>query len=221
MIRILLAEDQILMQHGLKTILELEEDMEVVGTAQNGAEALRMAAERQPDVVLLDIHMPVMNGLECAKQLKAAQPDIVILMLTTYTEEDFIIEALLNGATGYMLKDMAGDRLIQAVRDAARGEYLLPSVIAAKLARKLHRLSQWSPREEELVRLKQAGIAFTERETAIIRLLLQGRTNRQMAEELYMQEGTIKNYISAIYGKIGTSDRTQAVYLLRELVASE
>ncbi|MFS0725387.1 response regulator [Paenibacillus sp. 1P07SE] len=219
MIRVVLAEDQPLMQMGLKTIIDLEADMEVVGTAWNGEEALQLCLELQPDLILLDIQMPVMNGIDCARQLKQALPDSVVLMLTTYADDDMIIESLLSGAVGYMLKDMAGDKLLAAIRDAARGEYMLPSVIAAKLAQRLHRMAQWAPPSETISRLKSSGIAFTDREREIIRLMLQGRTNRQIAEMLYMQVGTVKNYVSNIYAKIGSSDRSQAVRILRELTS--
>lgn len=217
MIDILIADDQTLMREGLQTILSLEEDMVVVGMAENGSQALEQAERLKPHVVLLDIQMPVMDGIECVRRLKASQPDTVVLILTTFAEDEYIIEALTCGATGFLLKDMPGDKLIQSIRDAVSGQLIMPSVIAAKLAARLSKLSSTTRIQMDAARLKAEGVTFTERERSIILLMLQGMSNRQIAGILYMSEGTVKNYVSAIYNKIGTNDRTKAIIALKEI----
>lgn len=218
MINIVIVDDQTLMRDGLQTILNLEEDMRVVGTASNGEEALQVIAEYRPNVVLMDIQMPGMNGIECTKQIKPLYPDTVVIILTTFTDEDYIVEGLSSGAVGFLPKDMPGDKLIQAIRDGVNGEFILPSSIAAKLVSKLTRISSTSLMQFDASRLKSEGVFFTEREKSIIKQMIEGRTNRQIASMLFMQEGTIKNYISGIYNKIGTNDRTAAILILKELL---
>jgi DNA-binding NarL/FixJ family response regulator len=216
MLRVLIADDQTLMRDGLQTILQLEDDIEVVATAENGEEACRLAAFHAPDLVLMDVRMPVMNGIEAVKQLRRTMPGLKILMLTTFDEDEYIIEALANGAIGFLLKDIQTDRLLEAIRQAARGEMMLPSSIAAKLAARLSASSlvATAPAPAEV---RAPGIKFSDRELTIIPLMIEGRTNREIASLLFMSEGTVKNYISGIYDKIGTNDRTQAVILLKKM----
>jgi DNA-binding NarL/FixJ family response regulator len=212
----MIADDQTLMRDGLQTILQLEDDIEVVAAAENGEEACRLAQQHRPDIVLMDIRMPVMNGIEAVKRIRETVPDTKVLVLTTFDEDDYILEALMNGAVGFLLKDIPTDKLLQAVRDAARGEIMLPSSIAVKLAARIA-----SSSVQNRSRLPGSGraseIKFTEREMSIISLMVEGRTNREIAQLLFMSEGTIKNYVSAIYDKIGTNDRTQAVIWLKEM----
>jgi len=216
MLRVMIADDQTLMRDGLQTILQLEDDIEVVAAAENGEEACRLAQQHRPDIVLMDIRMPVMNGIEAVKRIRETVPDTKVLVLTTFDEDDYILEALMNGAVGFLLKDIPTDKLLQAVRDAARGEIMLPSSIAVKLAARIA-----SSSVQNRSRLPGSGraseIKFTEREMSIISLMVEGRTNREIAQLLFMSEGTIKNYVSAIYDKIGTNDRTQAVIWLKEM----
>lgn len=216
MLRVLIADDQTLMRDGLQTILQLENDIEVVATAENGEEACRLAAVHRPDLVLMDIRMPVMNGIEAVKQLRRTMPSLKVLMLTTFDEDEYIIEALANGAVGFLLKDIPTDRLLDAIRQAGQGEMMLPSSIAIKLA---HRLSASTliAASSSPVEIESSRIKFTDREMTIIPLMIEGRTNREIASLLFMSEGTVKNYISGIYDKIGTNDRTQAVILLKKL----
>ena len=213
MLRVLIADDQALMRDGLQTILQLEDDIEVIATAENGEEACRLAAAHDPDLVLMDIRMPVMNGIEAVKKLRAESPRTKVLVLTTFDEDEYIIEALAGGAVGFLLKDIPTDKLLQAIRDAARGELMLPSPIAAKLAARLAAPASAAAR----TRSRATDLKFTNREMSIIALMVEGRTNRDIAQQLFMSEGTVKNYISAIYDKIGTNDRTQAVIWLKEM----
>ncbi|GMX65784.1 response regulator transcription factor [Paenibacillus elgii] len=215
-ITIIIADDQTLMRDGLHTILSLEEDMEVVGVAENGVQALELTERLKPDLVLMDIQMPVMNGIECTKQMKKRFPETAILILTTFAEDDYIVEALAGGASGFLLKDMPGDKLIHSIRDCMRGQLMMPAVIASKLAARLAAGSPPAQAEFDAKRLKAEGVSFTEREKHIIALMMEGKNNRQIAGLLFMSEGTVKNYVSVIYNKIGTNDRTKAILVLKE-----
>lgn len=207
-IRILLADDQTLMRDGLKTILEIQDDIEVVALAENGGQAYELALKHRPDVVLMDIRMPGMDGVAGARLIKNSLPGTRVIMLTTFDDDEYIVQALSSGASGYLLKDMTGDKLVSAIRDAMTGNLLMPAVVAAKLASKLNGL----PASQK----KAAGLEeiLSEREIEIARLLADGFTNRQIAAYLNISEGTAKNYISSIYGKIDINDRTKAVIYL-------
>jgi len=216
MLKLLIADDQTLMRDGLQTILQLEEDIQVVATAENGEEACRLVKIHDPDLVLMDIRMPVMNGIEAVKKLRVDSPHTKVLVLTTFDEDEYIIEALASGAVGFLLKDIPTEKLLQAIREAARGEIMLPSAIAVKLAA---RLSAPVPGRSPAPRPRNRAseLKFTNREMSIIALMVEGRNNREIAQLLFMSEGTVKNYISAIYDKIGTNDRTQAVIWLKDM----
>lgn len=209
-IRILIADDQTLMRDGLKTILDLEEDMEVVGTAGNGLQAYQMIETLQPDIVLMDIRMPEIDGVTGTKMIKSKYPHIVVIILTTFNDEEYIIQALTFGASGYLLKDMQGDKLIQAIRESASGNLIMPASVAAKLAARLAYVSHKNG-QPELEKIP----ALSEREKEIAWLLIKGISNRQMAASLYISEGTVKNYVSSIYNKIGLNDRIKAVQYLK------
>ncbi len=217
-ITIVIADDQTLMRDGLQTILSLEEDMNVVGTAENGLQAYEAVGRLRPRVVLMDIQMPVMNGIESAKLIKKDYPDTTVLILTTFIEDDYIIDGLMSGASGFLLKDMPGDKLTHSIRDGLRGQLMMPAAVASRLAARLAQSANGGMADWGAQRLKAEGIAFTEREKSIIALMLEGKTNRQIAGTLYMSEGTVKNYVSTIYSKIGTNDRTKAILMLQELL---
>jgi DNA-binding NarL/FixJ family response regulator len=222
MIHIMIADDQTLMRDALQTIVSLEKDMLVVGLAKDGIQALELVRELRPTLILMDIQMPGMDGIECTKQIKQLYPDTVILILTTFSDDDYIVEGLASGAAGFLLKDMPGERLVQAIRDAVSGQFMLPSVIAGKLAARLSRVSQTTQvRMDPAKRRGEGALSFTMREKSIIHLLLEGKTNRQMADLLLMSEGTVKNYVSSIYAKIGTNDRTLAIIALKEWLQTE
>lgn len=221
MIHILITDDQTLMRDALQTIISLEEDMKVVGMAKDGEQALELVRSLQPDLILMDIQMPGMTGIECTKRIKQLYPDTVVLILTTFSEDEYIVDALASGATGFLLKDMPGDRLVLSIRDAVSGHYMLPSVIAAKLAARISRVSQTTHSRLDAGRRRTDNPAFTAREKSIILLLLEGKTNRQIADLLIMSEGTVKNYVSSIYNKIGTNDRTLAIIALKEWLQNE
>ena len=211
-IRILIADDQTLMRDGLKTILELEENFEVVAMAKDGVEALALCSKTNPQVVLMDIRMPNMDGVECTKLIKETYPNIVVLILTTFDDEDFIVRALTHGATGYILKDIEGDALIKAICDAHQGAFILPSKIAIKLAGKISK--DLKPSQT----LGLSSLGLSEREIEIGRMISQGFTNKQIASALYISGGTVKNYVSNLYSKIGISDRTAAAIYIKNLL---
>lgn len=218
-IRIVIADDQILMRDGLQTIISLEKDMEVVAVASNGEQAVELVRDTRPDLVLMDVQMPVVDGIEATRCILADFPEIKVIMLTTFDEEEYIIDSLNQGASGFLLKDLQADKLIEAVRDAVAGQLMLPGSVASKLAARISFLTAGSQKPAHTGRLKKEGISFTDREKHIIQLLLEGKTNKEIAKTLFMSEGTVKNYVSVIYQKIGTSDRVKAIMCLKELFA--
>ncbi|MBZ9607042.1 response regulator transcription factor [Clostridium estertheticum] len=219
-IRVLIADDQTLMRDGLKTILELEENIEVVALAKDGVEALELCSETKPQVVLMDIRMPNMDGVQCTKLIKGKFPNIIILILTTFDDEEFIVKALSNGATGYILKDIEGDGLIKAVKDAYTGAFILPSKIAIVLAGKI--VKEYSNDNQKNIKNREAKLlssfGLSEKEIEIAKMLSQGFTNKQIASSLYISGGTVKNYVSNLYSKIGISDRTSAAIYIKDLL---
>jgi DNA-binding NarL/FixJ family response regulator len=211
-IRILLVDDQRLMREGLRILLELESDLEVVGEAENGQAALGAYADLQPDVVLMDIRMPGMDGVEATWRLRERWPEARVIILTTFDDDEYVFEGLRAGARGYLLKDVSGYDLAEAVRTVAAGGALIEPSVARKVVAEFARLAPPA-------RTAEVGLAepLSEREVDILRLLAQGLTNRQIADRLSLAEGTVKNYITAILQKLGTRDRTQAALRAREL----
>lgn len=215
--KILIADDQTLMREGLKTIIDLEDDMEVVATAENGKEAILLAKQLQPTIILMDIQMPIMNGIESLIEIKKQYPEIHILILTTFAEDEYIVEGLANGADGFLLKDMNYDQLINSIRDVAKGQMMLPNSIATKLAQRLSKFNTMIEKEINVVKLKKQGLHFSEREREVASLVAKGFNNRKIAEQLFISEGTVKNYMSEIYSKLGVKDRAKAIVYLNEL----
>ena len=212
-IKILIADDQTLMRDGLKTILDLEDDMEVIDTAVNGRQAYEMTSLYKPDVVLMDIRMPEMDGVESTRLIKRDFPKTKVIMLTTFNDEEYIIPALSYGASGYLLKDIQGDKLIEVVRNGALGNMVMPAEVAEKLSQGLSNLSMESKKQNEML-----IDSFSEREKEISLMIAEGLSNRQIATKLSITEGTVKNYISTIYSKINISERTKAAIFLNELI---
>jgi DNA-binding NarL/FixJ family response regulator len=211
MIRILVADDQPLMRDGLKTVLDLQKDFHVIGTARNGSEAARMADALQPDILLMDIRMPEMDGVEGLKLIRRKHPELKVIMLTTFNDDEYIIQALAAGANGYLLKDLEMEKLSEAIWDAAAGKMIMPPAVAAKLAEGLSRISL-----EKKGAAAAKALELSERELEIAGMMVQGFTNRQISATLYISEGTVRNYISGIYEKIGINDRTKAVLFLKD-----
>jgi len=221
MISILIVDDQRLLREGLQTILQLEENLNIVGLCENGMEALEKAKEHRPDVVLMDIKMPIMDGIEAMKRIKREIPGTIVLMLTTFAEDRFIVDAMAGGADGFLLKDMPSKTIVRTIHDAMNGGVMLPAPIASKLAAKLSVLSDGRADAFDENKLKANGYAFTERERKIIMLMIDGYNNRQISSSLFMSEGTVRNYISVIYNKLGINDRQAAIAILRGLLLED
>lgn len=211
-ITILIVDDQRLMRDGLRTLLELEEDFTVVGEAASGEEALACYANLQPTIVLMDVRMPGMDGVEATRRLHAQWPQVKVIILTTFDEDEYIFEGLRGGALGYLLKAVSSDELADAIRRVAAGQALIDPAVTRKVVDAFARLAPPS-------RPLNAGLAdpLSERELAILTLVANGLSNREIAERLYLAEGTVKNYVTSLLGKIGARDRTQAALRGREL----
>jgi DNA-binding NarL/FixJ family response regulator len=211
-IRVLLVDDQQLMREGLRVLLELEPDLEVAGEAADGQAALESYAALQPDVVLMDIRMPGMDGVEATWRLRGRWPQARVIILTTFDDDEYVFEGLRAGALGYLLKDVSGQELAEAVRTVASGGALVEPSVARKVLAEFARLAPPARSAEE-------GLPepFTEREREVLRLLTQGLSNREIAERLSLAEGTVKNYVTNILQKLGVRDRTQAAVRAREL----
>ncbi|HYG59233.1 MAG TPA: response regulator transcription factor [Symbiobacteriaceae bacterium] len=207
MIRVLLVDDQRLMRDGMKTLLSLEPDLEVAGEAGNGAEGLRAAVALRPDVVLMDIRMPGMNGVEATREIRRALPATRVLVLTTFDDDDLVMDALLEGAAGYLTKDLPAEEIAEAIRKVQTGGVVMPPPIAAKVVAELARRSPPAAAGKEDKALLEH---VTEREREVLRLLGQGYSNKEIAEALYITEGTAKNHVSSVIEKLGLRDRTQA-----------
>jgi DNA-binding NarL/FixJ family response regulator len=201
MINLLIADDQDLFRKGLATLLNLEEDLCVVGQAANGQEAWEMAQELQPDVILMDVRMPICNGVEATQRIHQQYPWIRILMLTTFDEDDYIWQSLQAGALGYLLKSTPSEQLATAIRSLQQGYSQLGPTIAPKV------FAQINP----LLATKRSDLGdLSMREQDVLRLLGQGCSNREISTSLYISEGTVKNYVTQILSKLRLRDRTQA-----------
>ena len=210
-IRVLVADDQQLITDGIRIILDSTEDIRVVATAGNGREAVTAALDLQPDVVLMDIQMPVLSGIEALKAIKAARPETVVLMLTTFDPDEYILASFRSGADGYLMKDLSGERLAMAIRDAHAGNATIPVSIAARLIAQIPEASQ---------RKSLADYGLTEREKEIAELIAQGYGNEKLSKALGISMGTVKNYVSTIYSKLAVDNRREAIFLITAMKSS-
>lgn len=213
-IRVLLVDDQALFREGLRTLLSLQEGIEIVGEAGNGEEALAAAAELRPDVILMDLRMPVLDGVAATRKLKENGNSGRVIVLTTFDDDETIFDGLRAGAVGYLLKDVSSEKLVEALRATAKGESFLQPSIAAKVLAEFNRLEERAaapPWAADLVE------PLSERELEILGLLAGGDSNKEIAAHLFITEGTVKNHVTNILGKLGVRDRTQAAIRAREL----
>ena len=213
MIKVMIVDDQGLIRDGLKMILSLSNNIEVIGEALNGNEALDLLNKIEPHVILMDIRMPLMDGVETTKVIKEKFPLIKVIILTTFNEDEYIFEGLKNGADGYILKDMKSDEIIKAIKEVYKGNVLLHPQIATKVVRAFNgRNNQREIRnnEEKIKSMEE----LTPRELEIAKLVSKGKNNGEISKELFITEGTVKNHLTRILSKLELRDRTQlAVFI--------
>ena len=209
-VRVALIDDQTLVREGIRGLLELSDRVEVVAEAADGTEALTLAREHQPDVILMDMRMPQMNGADATRALRDANVDTPVIILTTFDDHDQVLEGIAAGAKGYLLKDVSLTDLIEAIESVAAGGTMLQPGITEALLRGLSRLGSGVPGSE-------VPEPLTPRETEVIRLMAGGYSNREISRALHNSEGTIKNHVSSILAKLGVRDRTRAVLKAIEL----
>ena len=233
MIKILLADDQTILTEGIKSVLETCPDFKVVGIAQDGAEAVKLCESLKPDVVLMDIRMPNMNGVVATKRIKEIDDSVKIIVLTTFDDSDYILSAINNGASGYLLKDIGSTALIDSIKNAYAGDTILPSKIAKKITdaammvssdkeiklKKAFNLSDAAMMvsSDKEIKLKKA-FNLSDREIEIALMINDGFTNRQIASVMQLSDGTARNYISSIYSKLGVDGRPAAVEKIKSKI---
>ena len=210
-IRVLIVDDHGVVREGLRAYLELESDIEVVGEARDGQEAVRRTEELHPDVVLMDLVMPNMDGVDATTHIKQTLPDTHVIILTSFLEDERVVPAIRAGATSYLLKDVAAGELARAIRGARAGQAQLHPEVARRLMQQVT-----APKKTD------AAAQLTEREREVLRLLADGRSNKEIARSLVVSERTVKGHVSNILGKLGLQDRTQAaLYAVRHGLAPE
>jgi len=203
--KVIICDDQAIVRDGLVMLLKLEPDIEVVGTAGDGAEAVEMVAGKKPDLILMDLKMPIMNGVEATRQIRMKYPEVKVLVLTTYADDEWVFDAIQAGASGYLLKDTPREELIRAVRGTITGKTYVDPSIAGKV---LDQVSSHQTQPATLITSK-----LTEREIEVLRLIARGLSNADIADQLFLSDGTVRNHVSAILAKLGVSDRTQAAVI--------
>lgn len=213
MVRILICDDQTVVREGLAAILGTDDEIEVVGLAGNGEEALALAAEQQPDLVLMDLKMPVLDGVQATRRLVAAQPGVRVLILTTYADDQWLLEAIQAGAAGYLLKDTRQGELIAAIKGTVAGRTFIDPAVAGKV------LQHIAARPAEPAGPPPApsgpGV-LSEREREVLRLIALGYNNTEISQRLHLASGTVRNYVSAVLQKLGVEDRTQAAVVAHQ-----
>lgn len=203
--KVLIVDDDALIRESLKILLDLENDIEVIGTVSNGQEAYRFCQRERPDVVLMDVRMPVMDGVLGTKLIKESFKDVKVIILTTFKDDGYIREAIKNGAEGYVLKNQSSDSIIDCIRAVYKGNAVFQKDIADVLASML-----------EKEKKKKPDVNLTPRETEIMKLISEGLSNKEISAKLYLSEGTIRNYVTALLEKLELRDRTQlAIYYLK------
>ena len=202
-IRILLAEDHVVVRQGTRQLLERESDLEVIGEAGDGEEAVRLASQLKPDVIIMDVAMPKLNGVEATKRIKALLPSTIVLVLTGYDYDEYIFSLLEAGAAGYLLKDISGDELINAVRTVYAGEPMFHPTVLRKL------MSRFSPPVAEPP--ARPAEVLTERETEVLKSAAKGMSNKDIGKTLFISERTVQAHMRSIFNKLGVGSRSEAV----------
>ncbi len=212
-IRVLLADDQALFLEGLETLLSIHKDIQVVGRASNGQEAVDLALELRPDVILMDMQMPVLDGIGATRRVKQSLSECRVIALTTFDDKEIIFNVLRAGAVGYLLKDVGSVQLADSIRRTARGESILDPSVAAKVVAEFSRVSSLVP----AIQPETLADPLSEREIEVLRLVTAGLSNREIAARLYISLGTAKSHVHNLCGKLGVRNRTEAVMRAREL----
>ncbi len=210
-IRVLIVDDQSLFREGLRTLLSVQPEFEVVGEAGNGEEAIQLVSDLDPEIVLMDLRMPVMDGVSATNKLHIDRPDVKVIVLTTFDDDENVFEGLRAGAVGYLLKDVSSTKLFEAIHATARGEYFLLPSITAKIVSELKRVSQPGAAQQDIIE------PLSGRELEILRLVSEGMSNKEIAEKLVIAEGTVKNHLSSILAKLSARDRMQAVVFAKRI----
>ncbi|QLE54716.1 response regulator transcription factor [Nostoc sp. TCL26-01] len=213
MIKVLLVDDQNLIRQGLRALLELESDLEIVGEAENGQMAIDFITQLQPDVVLMDIRMPIMDGVAATREIQQNFPKVKVLVLTTFDDDEYVKAALQHGAMGYLLKDTPSEELAVAVRAVQRGYTQLGPGIVKKL------LTQFPNTSTQTPPIPPNIAELTPREKEVLKLIAIGASNREIAQQLYISEGTVKNHVTNILNRLGLRDRTQAAIIANTYLA--
>jgi DNA-binding NarL/FixJ family response regulator len=205
MIKVIICDDQAIIRDGLEMLLKLEKDIQVIGLAQDGAEAVDLARASPPDLVLMDLKMPGMNGVEATRRIRVQHPGIKVLVLTTYDDDTWVFDAIRAGASGYILKDNPREKVLESIRGTVAGKSFLDPAIAGKV---IEQIASEQVKPSSILTEK-----LTEREEAVLRLLARGLNNVEIAGHLHLSEGTVRNHVSAIFSKLDVSDRTQAAII--------
>jgi DNA-binding NarL/FixJ family response regulator len=211
--RILIVDDQALFREALHTLLSVREEFLVVGEAGNGEEAIRLSTLLLPDIILMDLRMPILDGVTATSLIHNSLPECKVIILTTFDDDEFVFEGLKAGAVGYLMKDVSSEKLFEAIRATARGEYFLHPSVTAKIVSEFARLSRPSTTSN----VEPLIDPLSPREMEILQQVATGASNREIAERLVISEGTVKNHLSNILGKMGVKDRMQAVLKAKEL----
>lgn len=220
-IRLMIADDHTLLRQGLRNVLELEEDLVIVGEASDGEDTIKKVESLRPDVVLLDLNMPKMNGIEVARWVKKNQPDTQIVILTIHEDENYMFEVIRAGALGYLLKDVEPTMLVKAIRIVAEGQSFIYPTLTGRLVGEFARLTDNSQLAQPRY-YKPHPDRLTMREMDILRLLVCGMTNQEIASRLYLSEKTIKNHLTSVFRKFSVNDRTQAaIYAIKHKIIEE
>lgn len=215
MIKVIIVDDQEIVREGLKMILSLHEEIDIIGEASNGQEFLNLIETKMPEVVLMDIRMPIMNGIETTKLVKEKYPNVKIIILTTFNEDEYIFEGLKNGADSYILKDSGSKEIMAAIKSVIDGEMLLNPKVTVKVINALNSMKvdketfKFDSKKEKLI------AKLTPRETEVVKHVLDGKTNKDIAKNLFVTEGTVKNYVSKILEKLELNNRAELIVMLR------